>query len=91
MKEVDRTTSAIIEACTKDNITVRNALSSKAILCQPSLSLQNGRNCILNFSQTTMQAETICLYLIDRVFAPDAISDTRLHIIYLINDVLHNS
>ena len=37
-----------------------------------------------------MQAETICLYLIDRVLAPDATCDVRLHLIYLINDILHN-
>ena len=37
-----------------------------------------------------MQAETICLYLIDRVFAVDSSSDARLHLIYLINDLLHN-
>jgi hypothetical protein len=37
-----------------------------------------------------MQAETICLYLIDRIFAPEATCDSRLHLIYLINDILHN-
>ena len=37
-----------------------------------------------------MQAETICLYLIHRVFAVDLTSDARLHLIYLINDLLHN-
>ncbi|CAF1150714.1 unnamed protein product [Adineta steineri] len=71
MNELDRTILAIVEACTKDNIS-------------------SGRNCIFNYSQTPMQAETICLYLIDRLFAPEATSDTYLHLIYLINDVLHN-
>lgn len=37
-----------------------------------------------------MQCETLCLYLIDRIFAPEITSDGRLHLIYLINDVLHN-
>lgn len=37
-----------------------------------------------------MQTETICLYLIDRILAPEASFDARLHLIYLINDILHN-
>jgi len=37
-----------------------------------------------------MQADTICLYLIDRILAPEASFDARLHLIYLINDILHN-
>ena len=51
---------------------------------------KNGRNCILNYGQTAIQAETMCLYLIDRILAPEATFDARLHLIYLINDVLHN-
>ncbi|CAF5124578.1 unnamed protein product, partial [Rotaria magnacalcarata] len=53
-------------------------------------NITTGRNCILNYSQTTMQAETICLYLIDRSLAPEATFDARLHLIYLMNDILHN-
>jgi hypothetical protein len=37
-----------------------------------------------------MQAETICLFLVDRILAPEASFDARLHLIYLINDILHN-
>ena len=87
LNEVNHTASAIIDACTKDNITVTHLRQS---LRSSPLSLQAGRTCIFNFSQTPMQAETICLYLIDRVLAPDATSDVRLHLIYLINDILHN-
>ncbi|CAF4412232.1 unnamed protein product [Rotaria socialis] len=53
-------------------------------------NITTGRNCILNYSQTTLQAETICLYLIDRSLAPEATFDARLHLIYLMNDILHN-
>ena len=45
---------------------------------------------MLNSTQTALQCETICLYIIDRVFTPEMTSDARLHLIYLINDILHN-
>ena len=45
---------------------------------------------MLNYSQTLKHAETICLYLVDRILAPEATFDARLHLIYLINDILHN-
>ncbi|CAF1122053.1 unnamed protein product [Didymodactylos carnosus] len=53
-------------------------------------NITSGKNFIFTHNQTSLQTDTICLYLVDRLLSPDASFDARLHLIYLINDILHN-
>lgn len=53
-------------------------------------AIQTGKSWIFQHCTTDQQSQLATLYLMKRIMAKDASFELRLHLIYLINDVLHH-
>ncbi|KAF8788399.1 calcium homeostasis endoplasmic reticulum protein-like isoform X3 [Argiope bruennichi] len=53
-------------------------------------SISNGKGWIFAHATTYARSEVIILYILRKVTEPGATFETKLHLVYLINDVLHH-
>ncbi|XP_060593424.1 calcium homeostasis endoplasmic reticulum protein-like [Ruditapes philippinarum] len=53
-------------------------------------AIQSGKSWIFQHCTTDQQSQLITLFLVKRIMAKDASFELRLHLIYLINDLLHH-
>ncbi|KAL4236438.1 hypothetical protein ACF0H5_004823 [Mactra antiquata] len=53
-------------------------------------AILNGKSWIFQHCTTDQQSQLIALFLVKRILAKDASFELRLHLIYLINDLLHH-
>lgn len=53
-------------------------------------AISTGKNFVLINNKSDKHAELICFYILMRINNKDASNDARLHLIYLLNDILHS-
>ncbi|KAK3090307.1 hypothetical protein FSP39_010801 [Pinctada imbricata] len=82
MEDLHSIVQPIIDSCTKDAI-----LNGKSWIFQHCASTEKHCDLIANYLQKRLVQPN---YMATRIVSPDAAFELRLHLIYLINDLLHH-
>jgi calcium homeostasis ER protein len=67
-----------------------NAITQPIIDSCTKEAISNGKNWIFTHNTSQHHGDLVAHYLLDRVSAKDATFEVRLHLIYLVNDILHH-